>query len=462
MPPRRRALLLLLLAPLLLGVAGSPSRAAAAYAWPVDGQPVVDFDGPDRPWDAGHRGIDLVAPHGASVGAMADGRVVFAGTVAGAQWVTTRHPDGVRTSVGPLLDVAVGVGDAVRAGDRLGRSAGAAHRAGDGLLHVGARRGEAYLDPRRLVAPHVPTLVGGGEVDGPGVGPVAGPPPTLVPGAPPSPRRLVVVGGLGSSTDRPPLDPARLGYHGDDVEHLSYAGLRDGRPRPHDAADTWQHVHDAALLLDAQLRAAQARHPGRGVDLVGHSLGGLVAIYHLLVVHDPTDPGLPPIGRVVTVASPLDGADLADVVRRTWTDPVLHALVRLADALHDPLSLDAPVLDDLAPGSEVVRAVRGAWDRARADPFGGPLGTGTDVLAVGALLDPVVPAHRSDVDGMRTRTVLDTHGGAPRSDTTTDLVRAFLAGRPLPVPTTGERVASALRPATVLVGVAERLLSLPG
>lgn len=458
-PASRRTAVVLLLLTACLGAISSPTDAAAVrYRWPTPGDIVVGFRAPIDDYAEGHRGVDLAVERGAAVFAMADGEVTFAAAVAGPIWVTVRHADGIRTSVGPLSSVVVSAGDIVTAGQRLGRASGRTHGVVAGL-HVGARFGERYVDPRTLVASRVTSLVGDGVTKVVDATPADTGIPTLVPRTPPSPNRLVVVAGLMSSSQQPPFVAADLGYGDGDTEAFSYAGLdADGRPVIYGAEHTWQHVHEAALLLETQLRNAHQRQPGRAADLVGHSLGGLVAMYYLLVLHDPTDPGLPAIGKVVTIASPLQGADLAVAVGIARGDPVLGALLALADAVYDPMSLAAPVLADLRPDSPVVAAVASAYARARSDPFGGPLATGTDLLAIGALLDPVVPAHRTEVGDTATVTVPQTHGGAPRDPGTQEIVTAFLAGRPLPAPSPGQRVAAALRPATVIVSLVEQLL----
>ncbi len=74
--------------------------------------------------------------------AAADGLVVFAGPVAGGLHVTVLHADGVRTSYSFLAAIRVRQGDAVHGGDTVGVAAA--------LLHVGARRGDTYIDPASL------------------------------------------------------------------------------------------------------------------------------------------------------------------------------------------------------------------------------------------------------------------------------------------------------------------------
>ena len=70
------------------------------------------------------------------------GVVTFAGPVAGALHVTVTHPDGVRTSYSFLAEVRVVAGQEVAGGHVVG-VAGA-------RLHVGARRGDEYVDPASL------------------------------------------------------------------------------------------------------------------------------------------------------------------------------------------------------------------------------------------------------------------------------------------------------------------------
>lgn len=113
---------------------------------PVDG-PVVDFFRPPAsPFGPGNRGVDYATAPGAVVRASGDGEVVFAGPVGGRLHVVVRHADGIRTSYSFLASVTVRRGEAVTAGQEVGRSGSS--------LHFGARRGDAYFDPL--------TLFGGG------------------------------------------------------------------------------------------------------------------------------------------------------------------------------------------------------------------------------------------------------------------------------------------------------------
>src|SRR4051812_26485422 len=95
------------------------------YSPPVDA-PVSDpFRPPATPYGAGNRGIEFATAAGTTVVASADGTVQFAGVVAGRQWVTLVHDDGIRTTYGPLAEISVSVGDRVQRGAVVGSSAGA-------------------------------------------------------------------------------------------------------------------------------------------------------------------------------------------------------------------------------------------------------------------------------------------------------------------------------------------------
>jgi hypothetical protein len=71
---------------------------------PVTGPLVRGFDARAGPYGPGHRGLDIAAPAGAPVRAPTAGTVVFAGQVAGTNWVTLMAAPGVLVTLGPLLD----------------------------------------------------------------------------------------------------------------------------------------------------------------------------------------------------------------------------------------------------------------------------------------------------------------------------------------------------------------------
>jgi murein DD-endopeptidase MepM/ murein hydrolase activator NlpD len=114
------------------------------------------FRAPLTEYGRGHRGLDLAAEVGAPVLAVDGGVVTHAGLVAGRGTVTVRHDGGLSSTYEPVSPGVV-VGSTLAAGDAVGTvaaRAGSAHCGARSCLHLGARRGNAYLDP-------LPLLVGG-------------------------------------------------------------------------------------------------------------------------------------------------------------------------------------------------------------------------------------------------------------------------------------------------------------
>jgi hypothetical protein len=126
---------------------------------PLAGAVVRGFDTRAGPYGPGHRGIDIAASVGELVRSPTAGRVVFAGRVAGTNWVSLLVAPGVVVTLGPLLDPAAPT-------DRLGRRSpvgrvGPGHstppvgRAASGresgregaTLHLSVRVDGIYVDP---------------------------------------------------------------------------------------------------------------------------------------------------------------------------------------------------------------------------------------------------------------------------------------------------------------------------
>lgn len=131
--------------------------------------PIVDpFRPPPCPWCPGNRGLEFATRPGDELRAMANGRVTFAGRVAGVLYLTIEtdepglvHPDiepglvrpnlgpgltaeaPVRITYGRLAEVALAVGDRVVAGTVVARAGGA--------TIVTVRQGDTYVDPAPLI-----------------------------------------------------------------------------------------------------------------------------------------------------------------------------------------------------------------------------------------------------------------------------------------------------------------------
>jgi pimeloyl-ACP methyl ester carboxylesterase len=100
-----------------------------------------------------------------------------------------------------------------------------------------------------------------------------------------------------------------LGYPERRVYRFSYAGIDGPRlHRPFSRADSYGDLDRAARRMRALLEAIASKHPGRDVDLIAHSQGGVVARAYLTKTADVSDRSLPRVEHLVTFASPLTGA----------------------------------------------------------------------------------------------------------------------------------------------------------
>jgi hypothetical protein len=244
-----------------------------------------------------------------------------------------------------------------------------------------------------------------------------------------SAHRVMVVAGINSSGaawDRGPtvdLDVDALGYHGDEgeVRYFSYAD--DGGRYTQD--DTHRPVRESARLLAEQLRAMQRENPGREVDLIAHSQGGLVVDVFLADFYRAGDRSFPPLGNVVTLSSPHEGAPLATVGQQVRATRKGKAIL---DHVEDVLPIpppSSPAVRDLAEGSSVVREVQ---DHGVPAHF--------DYTTIGATEDFVVPATNISLPGA-TETVaavndVNEHSAIVRAPDALKAVRAALEGRPPP------------------------------
>lgn len=157
--------LLLATALLLAGLPFAPAHAdGARWRWPVPAPHTVlaPFEQPEHRYGPGHRGIDIaVAAEDATVRAVEGGTVRFSGEVAGRGVVSVRHADGLLSTYEPVLGV-LEAGSPVRTGEVLGTlelGSTASHCPGALCLHLGARRGEGYLDPLLLLSARGPSVL---------------------------------------------------------------------------------------------------------------------------------------------------------------------------------------------------------------------------------------------------------------------------------------------------------------
>ncbi len=128
-------------------VATAPGGARApAWVWPVDEpHPIVRaFEAPETPYSAGHRGIDISAPAGATVRAPAGGIIHFSGFVVNRYVVSIDHGGGILSSFEPVLP-ELAEGTIVVRGQKIGALQSGHCRAP--CLHMGVRLHGQYISP---------------------------------------------------------------------------------------------------------------------------------------------------------------------------------------------------------------------------------------------------------------------------------------------------------------------------
>ncbi|MFJ9545356.1 M23 family metallopeptidase [Streptomyces erythrochromogenes] len=149
----------LLLSLLLLLSLPQSALPAAVRPLPAPLSVVRWWEPPPTPYAAGHRGVDLAAPVGAEVRAVAAGRVHHAGQVAGRGVLSLALPNGLRTTYEPVRPL-VAEGEEVAAGQVVAVLTEGSH-CPEPCLHWGLLSGEAYLNPLTLLARPTPRLLPG-------------------------------------------------------------------------------------------------------------------------------------------------------------------------------------------------------------------------------------------------------------------------------------------------------------
>lgn len=431
----------------------SPARAEVGLRLipPVDAAVAVGFDEPANEYGPGHRGIDYAVEIGTPVRAAGDGVISFAGDVAGLSAVTIDHGSGIESTYSGLSRIHVSVGDRVREGRFIGLS-GTMH--GRAALHFGVKVESDYVDPAAYLvdldvagAIHLAPLTWtpddlGALGESLPVAETAGTSrrecfpnrPLVDPKRPPNDNIAVAVAGItsktrgGVSADMYESGPEQLGYPSDSIYRFSYAGPEGARlHEPYRRQETYIDIRTAAARLRALMQRIARKHPGRNVDLIAHSQGGVVARTYLTHVAEASA-AVPHVENFVTFATPHRGAPGASQVAPLRDDTItgrhlLAAMERLADRglpVPDPTSAS---VRQLAPGSTLMRSLAGE-----------DVSFGTRVLALAIPNDPVVPADHALMPGEQGRVVpwtgpgLGGHSAIVASSEARGIAYSFLAG----------------------------------
>lgn len=260
--------------------------------------------------------------------------------------------------------------------------------------------------------------------------------------SPGSGRVIVLVGGLGSTSDDAAidkLDTESLGYATGDTIRFSYVG-GSTLDNSYESVDTTGDIAASGDKLADLLRTISGRHPGMPIDVIGHSQGGLVARYALQRYTDLD------VSTLVTIATPHHGSLVADAAARGRTEaPLPMAYDAATESLvgFDPAST---AVRQLQPGSDFLRQLNDA-PAPSVDRF----------VAIGARSDIVVPLDSTQphvaepvtvaVDGLSG--IATAHDAAPAARETRRAVATAISGRPTPCRSDIDRVRDAIVSGTI-------------
>jgi len=125
---------------------------SAKLPWPAEGKIVRRFGKSRHPefgTEITSKGIDIAAPHGAEIRAVAPGRVEYVSTLPGyGNCIIVRHGGGYYTLYAHASEVRVSAGDRVEQGDVIGTVGNTGSVSGSSL-HFEIRKGTEPIDPLR-------------------------------------------------------------------------------------------------------------------------------------------------------------------------------------------------------------------------------------------------------------------------------------------------------------------------
>jgi murein DD-endopeptidase MepM/ murein hydrolase activator NlpD len=150
----------------------APAPFVAEWSWPLLPTPDVlrNFEKPPKPWQRGHRGVDLTVPPGGGPDALGapilspgDGVVSFAGTVVDRGVLSVDHGGGRVSSFEPV-STDLRKGQQVQEGDVIATLASTAAATGpwhcaSPCVHWGVRVDGEYVDPLSFVMDRRPSVL---------------------------------------------------------------------------------------------------------------------------------------------------------------------------------------------------------------------------------------------------------------------------------------------------------------
>jgi hypothetical protein len=249
---------------------------------------------------------------------------------------------------------------------------------------------------------------------------------------PPERRTVVLVAGLGSTSesgDVDDVDVGALGYEPADVVRLSYrGGITPGSPgrpagvpvRSYTKADSQQDLHVVGTELADLVEGLAAAAPGVPIDVVAHSQGGLVARLGLAELERRGRADL--VGHLATIATPHGGAPLATAARAIGTTPLGHVVLDQVGP-HAGLDPHAPSAAQLSITGDLVHELEAT-----------PLPPNVDAISIAGRTDVLVPVQQTQLDGARSVVIPTSsplaHSQLPGDRRTTRELALAWAGAP--------------------------------
>ena len=124
--------------------AGGGAPSSQGFIWPASGTITSGF-GPR--WGRMHEGIDIAAPSGTPISAVAAGRIIYTGYMSGYGNITIiDHGNGLATAYAHQSSIAVSCGQSVTQGQTIGYVGSTGHSTGP-HLHFEVRVNGNPVDP---------------------------------------------------------------------------------------------------------------------------------------------------------------------------------------------------------------------------------------------------------------------------------------------------------------------------
>ena len=203
----------------------------------------------------------------------------------------------------------------------------------------------------------------------------------------PNDNIVVTIAGIGSQTEFEPngsvttnaamyqTDLTALGFSEDQIYNFSYAGIQEGGEgayrihKPYSQQDTYKSIARSAEELARQIEEIHRREPGKEIDLIAHSQGGLVAQYYLEHFSDSDDRQRIEIDHFVSMGTPHLGADAAQLHEQLTGTPQGDFLLEGWDVIADTFGMPPPSSEaarEMSENSKFIRDLTVNWDSSLA------------------------------------------------------------------------------------------------